>query len=779
VAVALLLATSASAATFTVTNTNDSGAGSLRQAILDANAAGSSTVAFSIGSGQQTINVLTPLPEIADTVEVLGNTQPGQTGTLPPIEVNASSMSGSGAVFTVRGSLGGVAVNHFTGTGIEARGAAKVSACSVGLNGAGTAVAGAGAVGILISNATTPGVTIGSSTHTTLTGNAIGVEVTSGPATIQGVWIGTTWNATNTVPGSSTSRGIVITGVHNQAVKIGSGSYPGLENSYTNYIVGQKTAIEEISSDHVTYMANYLGAAPFYGQANTTAGLHLLDSSDNTIIQNDFGNALINIWVDGASVRNLIHNDLMNNATKNISLTGNGNELQPHPTVTATTVNNVTTVSGNLHASPSQTYAIDVYSSSNHCSGTADVEALYLGQVTATTDNSGNATFQYTSPHSLTVGSSVSATATDASNNTSEFSACASVTGGDGFALSLPALSYPDFNVSGFTSLESAGAATLQIVRLNAAATTASVSYATSDGTAKAGRDYTAVSGVATFAPGETAKNISIPLTNDQLSKGSRSFNFTMSSPTGGTILYGHTTWSITIREDDPVRISVSDASVNRSATGVVMMPFTITLDAPAPDDLYVDFQTKDGTAVAGVDYTSVNSEAQFSAGETKKTIQVPILAATGPDKAFQLKLTYGCYYNCESSIFPMPVFTRATATGLISANVTITPVTLLAEPSYLTVAPGSKVDVHFTMTPPPPSPVTLSVAASNANSLKLPVTVTIDGDGNGVMTAEGLAVGSGSYTVLLPDANGGFGVNFGYEVTPGIPGPRRRAVRH
>ena len=59
---------SAAMATFTVTNTNDSGAGSLRQAILDANAqAGTDTISFNIpGGGVHTIAPATPLPTITD-----------------------------------------------------------------------------------------------------------------------------------------------------------------------------------------------------------------------------------------------------------------------------------------------------------------------------------------------------------------------------------------------------------------------------------------------------------------------------------------------------------------------------------------------------------------------------------------------------------------------------------------------------------------------------------------------------------------------------------------
>jgi len=75
----LLAAGAASAATFTVTNTNDAGAGSLRQAIMDANgAAGADTIAFDIsGSGVHTIAPATALPKITGAVTMDGYTQTG------------------------------------------------------------------------------------------------------------------------------------------------------------------------------------------------------------------------------------------------------------------------------------------------------------------------------------------------------------------------------------------------------------------------------------------------------------------------------------------------------------------------------------------------------------------------------------------------------------------------------------------------------------------------------------------------------------------------------
>jgi hypothetical protein len=84
-----LASLAATAATYTVTTTADSGAGSLRQAILDANAnAGADTIAIDIvGSGVQTIALATSLPTITGSVTINGYSQPGASAnTNPPGE---------------------------------------------------------------------------------------------------------------------------------------------------------------------------------------------------------------------------------------------------------------------------------------------------------------------------------------------------------------------------------------------------------------------------------------------------------------------------------------------------------------------------------------------------------------------------------------------------------------------------------------------------------------------------------------------------------------------
>jgi hypothetical protein len=109
-------------ANFTVTNTNDSGPGSLRQAILDANAqAGPDTINFNIsGSGVHTIAPLSGLPAITDTATIDGTSQPGFARN-PVIEL--SGANGRTAVMGLTLSAGGIKVkglviNRFSLDGI-------------------------------------------------------------------------------------------------------------------------------------------------------------------------------------------------------------------------------------------------------------------------------------------------------------------------------------------------------------------------------------------------------------------------------------------------------------------------------------------------------------------------------------------------------------------------------------------------------------------------------------------------------------------------------------
>ena len=113
-----------STAPLIVTNTNDGGPGSLRQAILEANAnPGADTIQFNIApGGAQTITPATPLPEITSPVTIDGSTQPGFSGN-PIIELNGINENSpfSIGLETSAGSsvVRGLVINRFDDDGIR------------------------------------------------------------------------------------------------------------------------------------------------------------------------------------------------------------------------------------------------------------------------------------------------------------------------------------------------------------------------------------------------------------------------------------------------------------------------------------------------------------------------------------------------------------------------------------------------------------------------------------------------------------------------------------
>ena len=104
-----------------------------------------------------------------------------------------------------------------------------------------------------------------------------------------------------------------------------------------------------------------------------------------------------------------------------------------------------------------------------------------------------------------------------------------------------PGLSVADAEVD-----EAANAALAFAVTLSRApGATVTVDYATSDGTATAGSDYTATSGTLSFAAGETHKSVSVPVLDDAHDEGSETLTMTLSNPSGAYLADGSATGTI------------------------------------------------------------------------------------------------------------------------------------------------------------------------------------------------------------------------------------------
>jgi hypothetical protein len=186
----------------------------------------------------------------------------------------------------------------------------------------------------------------------------------------------------------------------------------------------------------------------------------------------------------------------------------------------------------------------------------------------------------------------------------------------------LPSISIGDASVAegdaGTTSLS------FTLSLSSASGKSVSVSYQTANGTATAGSDFVAAGPtVLTFAPGTTQQNITVTVNGDTLSEANETFSVNLSVPTNATIADAQGQGTIVDDDAQPV-LTIGDASVTEGNSGTVGATFVVTLSAPSAQTVTVGYQTANGTAASGGDYTSIGlTTLTFAPGVTSQTITV------------------------------------------------------------------------------------------------------------------------------------------------------------
>ncbi|HKI30717.1 MAG TPA: right-handed parallel beta-helix repeat-containing protein [Gemmataceae bacterium] len=379
--------------TFTVTDTSDASANSLRAAITasNANAPGAgmfNTIDFAIGSGVQTISLLSALPAITQPVDILGFTEGGAGYSGPPLVVlnGASAGSSSNGLDFAAGSNGsevqGLVIQEF------------------------------GKDGILLTG-TNDNLIVGNFVGTDITGTAKLGNTTDGV----GIFFGATGN---TVGGTASGAANVISGNGINGVDIVSAGTSG------NVVLGNRIGTDITGT---AQLGNTLdGVSIVNGATGNTVG-GTASGAANVIAFNAKGVVLSGT----TSVQNsLLGNSIFGNTGPGIDL-GNppANHGQKAPLLTSlSTTSSSTTVKGSLTSSPG-TYRVEFFASP------ASVPILqgktFLGFANVTVPAGGTMAFTASGLAALPAGSLWTATATNTSSgalhgDTSAFSQAASLT---------------------------------------------------------------------------------------------------------------------------------------------------------------------------------------------------------------------------------------------------------------------------------------------------------------------------------------------------------------
>jgi uncharacterized repeat protein (TIGR01451 family) len=169
---------------------------------------------------------------------------------------------------------------------------------------------------------------------------------------------------------------------------------------------------------------------------------------------------------------------------------------------------------------------------------------------------------------------------------------------------------------------------------------TVSVGYQTADGTAVAGQDYDAASGVLTFPPGITSEQLSLPIIlNSPDVQDEKVFYLNLSNSFNATL--GRSQAVATIIKQVFYGISIKGTSVENRGNDTNAI-FTLTLWPPSSTTVNLQYQTLDGTAIAGLDYGPRAGTATFPPGTTNVALTIPAYGNSVADatKTFYVMLS-------------------------------------------------------------------------------------------------------------------------------------------
>jgi hypothetical protein len=171
---------------------------------------------------------------------------------------------------------------------------------------------------------------------------------------------------------------------------------------------------------------------------------------------------------------------------------------------------------------------------------------------------------------------------------------------------------------------ENGGSILITVRRSGDTTGTATVQFATSDGSATAGADYTAATGTLTFPPGQPLASFTVPVLTDAVCDGDETVLLRLTNPGGGAVLGTRTTAVFTIL-DPAACVNFSAATYPARENGGAAQ-ITVNRSGSGTGQVTVRFTTADGTATAPADYTAVNRVVTFAPGVRNVVVMVPVV---------------------------------------------------------------------------------------------------------------------------------------------------------
>ena len=193
---------------------------------------------------------------------------------------------------------------------------------------------------------------------------------------------------------------------------------------------------------------------------------------------------------------------------------------------------------------------------------------------------------------------------------------------------------------------ESAGEMVFEVEPSVASSEEITVDYATANGTATAGQDYTAQSGTLTFpANSTTPQEIRVPILNDAMDEAEEeTFTVRLRNATNATLAGGGTTLDATgtITDDDEPVVAVSFKAASYTVDEDKAVEVTLRLSADPERQVVIPLTLTPGDNVESSDYSGVPDTVVFESGDHERSFSFMALADQEEEAAETVTLAVG-----------------------------------------------------------------------------------------------------------------------------------------
>ncbi|HET7294795.1 MAG TPA: Calx-beta domain-containing protein, partial [Vicinamibacteria bacterium] len=206
----------------------------------------------------------------------------------------------------------------------------------------------------------------------------------------------------------------------------------------------------------------------------------------------------------------------------------------------------------------------------------------------------------------------------------------------------MPAVSIMDLGLSEGTPPPASGTTRFDfsVMLSTPSGRSVTVPFSTSDGSAHAPGDYTAIAaGTVSIPAGQISRPASVFVNRDGAGEPNETFLVNLGPPSGATLNDGLAVGTIVNDDGPPPTLSINDVSVLEDAGTAT---FTMTASPAPAQTVTVSFATQDGTAVVDSDYQAASGTLTFAAGQTSRPITVIILddEVIEPNETFTVNLS-------------------------------------------------------------------------------------------------------------------------------------------